>query len=88
MKNIKELIPSVIEEMAKKRPQEIDIAALWQRISPNGSRIAEIKNGHVTVIVDSSARKIHLFRKKEEILLQLQQKIPTIKTIYFKVGSV
>lgn len=90
VQNIKNLIPSVIGELAKKRPQEIDIAVLWQRISGNtkGSRIAEIKNGQVVIMVDSSARKVHLFRKKEELLVQLQSKMPTIKTIYFKVGSV
>ena len=90
MKNIKDLIPSVIGELAKKRPQEVDIVVLWQRISGNakGSRVAEIKNGNLTVVVDSSARKMHLFRKREDLLQELQSKVPTIKTIYFKVGSV
>ena len=90
MNNIKDLIPSVIGELAKKRPQEVDIASLWQRISGNvkGSRVSEVKNGQVTILVDSSARKMHLFRKKEDLLQELQSKVPTIKTIYFKVGSV
>jgi len=90
MNTIKNIIPSVIGEMAKKRPQEIDLSQLWQRIagSPQGSRAAQIKEGRLTVLVDSSARKTQLFRKKDELLEQLQNKIPTIKTIYFKVGSV
>jgi hypothetical protein len=90
MNNIKDLIPSVIGELAKKRPQEIDVAALWQRISGNtkGSRVHEIKNGNLTVMVDSSVRKMHLFRKKEELLEEMQNKVPAIKNIYFKVGHV
>ena len=90
MKSIKDVIPSVIGDLAKKRPQEIDIVSLWQRISGNakGSRVAEIKNGHLTVLVDSSARKMHLFRQRQELLQEPQNKVPTIKTIYFKVGSV
>ncbi|MEI7998017.1 MAG: DciA family protein [Candidatus Omnitrophota bacterium] len=90
MNNIKDLIPGVIGEIAKKRPQEIDIASLWLRIAGNvkGSRVSEIKNGSLTVVVDSSARKMTLFRKRQELLEELQNKIPTIKSIYFKVGSV
>ncbi len=90
MNTIKDVIPSVIGELAKKRPQEMDIAYLWQRISGSvkGSRVAEMKNGTLTVLVDSSARKMVLFRKRQELLEELQNKVPTIKTIYFKVGSV
>ena len=90
MNTIKDLIPGVIGELAKKQPQQIDIAALWQRISGNvkGSRVHEIKNGHLTVMVDSSARKMQLFRKRQELLEEMQNKVPTIKSIYFKVGSV
>lgn len=90
MNAIKEVIPLVIGDLAKKRPQEMDIALLWQRISGNmkGSRAVEIKNGTLTVMVDSSVRKMHLFRKKEELLEQIQNKVPAIKNIYFKVGSV
>lgn len=88
--NIKDVIPSVIGELAKKRPQEIDIASLWQRISGGGkgSRVHEIKGGSLTVVVDSSVRKMHFFRKRQELLEEIQNKVPTIKTIYFKVGSV
>ena len=88
--NIKEVIPSVIGELAKKRPQEINIASLWQRISGGGkgSRVQEIKGSCLTVVVDSSVRKMHLFRKRQELLEEIQNKVPTIKTIYFKVGSV
>ena len=87
---IKDIVPSVIGELAKKRPQELDIVSLWQRISgnPKGSRVSEVKNGNLTIVVDSSARKMVLFRKRQELLEELQNKVPTIKTIYFKVGSV
>ena len=90
MKNIKDLIPAVIEELALKRPQQVDVVSLWQRISGGGkgSRIQEIKNGNLTVVVDSSARKMHFFRKRQELLEEIQNKVPTIKSIYFKVGSV
>ena len=87
---IKDVIPAVIGEMAKRQPQEADIASLWQRISgsKNGTRAAGIKNGALTVMVDSSARKMQLFRRQKELLEEMQNKIPTIKNIYFKVGSV
>ena len=90
MNTIKNIIPSVINEMAQKRPQEINLSQLWGRIagSVKGSRIGGIKEGRLTVMVDSSARKMQLYRKREELLEELQNKIPTIKTIYFKVGSV
>lgn len=90
MKNIKDLIPGVIEQLSQQRPQQIDVASLWQRISGGGkgSRVQEIKNGTLIVVVDSSARKMHFFRKNKEILEEIQNKVPAIKTIYFKVGSV
>jgi predicted nucleic acid-binding Zn ribbon protein len=90
MNTIKDLIPSVIHDLAKKQPQQLDMAQLWQRIcgNANGSRLEGIKNGNLTVVVDSSARKMQLFRKRQELLEELQNKDPKIKNIYFKVGSV
>jgi len=90
MKTIKDVIPSVIGDLAKKRQQEVDIASVWQRISGNvkGSRVSEMKNGALTILVDSSARKMILFRKRQELLEELQNRVPSIKNIYFKVGSV
>lgn len=90
MNTIKHIIPSVIDDLAKKRPQQMDVAQIWQRVcgSPKGSRVAEIKQGALTVVVDSSARKMQLLHKRQQLLEEIQNKIPTIKTIYFKVGSV
>ena len=90
MKNVRDIIPNVIGEMAKRRPQEMDLGLLWQRISGSktGSRPSGIKDGGLTIVVDSSARKMQLFRRRQELLEELQNKVPTIKNIYFKVGSV
>jgi hypothetical protein len=90
MNTIKDVIPSVIGDLAKKKPQETDISLLWHRISGSskGSRALEMKNGTLTIVVDSSVRKMHLFRKKETLLEELQNKVPAIKNIYFKVGQV
>ena len=90
MDTVKNILPRVIEDLASKRPQQADIAEIWQRICGNakGSRASQIKNGSLTVVVDSSARKMQLFRKRQELLEEMQHKIPTIKNIYFKVGSV
>ena len=87
---IKDLIPSVISQISNKQPSQIDIGELWQRVSKGGkgSRVIEIKNDQLIVAVDSSVRKMHFFRQRQEILQEIQNKLPKIKNIYFKVGSV
>ena len=88
--SIKDLIPSVISELSKKRPSQLDISEIWQRVSKGGkgSRVVELKKDQLIVVVDSSARKMHFFRQRQEILEEIQSKMPQIKNIYFKVGSV
>ncbi len=45
------------------------------------------RDGNVLVTVDSPARLYHLRMRKAKILKQLQEKIPEIKDIIFKVGE-
>lgn len=90
MKTVKDIIPFVIGDLAQKRPQQMDVAQVWQRVCgcAQGSHVSQVKQGVLTVVVDSSARKMQLFRKRQELLEEIQHKIPTIKNIYFRVGSV
>ncbi len=90
MDSIKDIIPSVIGEMSKFKPQEgMNIGQAWERISGGkGSRAVDLKDGTLFVHVDSSLRAVKLNLNKEILLGEMQRHFPKIKQIYLKVAKV
>jgi hypothetical protein len=87
---IKNILPSVIGRMSEREGiSPANIAEAWGRISGGkGSRVADMKDGCLTVYADSTMRIVNLNLHREDILQQLNKDFPSIKKIYFKVGKV
>ncbi len=95
MDSIKDIIPRVIEKMARERGQHVGerdtLEQAWQDIlgkqDSRHTRLRGYRNGDLLVLVNSPARLYHLRMRKAKILKQLHEKIPAIKNITFKVGT-
>ena len=90
MDSIKNIVSQVIGQMASKPgalPQDIQEA--WAKISPGkGTRVADFKEGCVTIYTDTSMRMVRLNLNKQSLLQQLNQEFPSIVKICFKVGTI
>ncbi len=92
MDSIREIIGDVLKEISSKRlTLSIRILKIWEKIIDNPmashTRIEEFKGGILMVNVDSSAWLFQINLKKKKILGGLQQEIPEIKSILFKIGK-
>lgn len=93
MESIKGILPSVVEDLAKRQPQpEEQMNRFWKNIM-NGKAAKHIKvygsNDEVLkVFVDSPAWLFQLNLNKRKILNELKQQSAGIKDIYFKLGKV
>ncbi len=89
MDSIKDIIHDVIGQMAKAQGhQGGDINGIWQRISGGkGSSAVALKNGALTVHVDSAMRMVKLNLRREQSLDGMKKEFPAVERIYFKVGK-
>jgi hypothetical protein len=89
MDSIKNIISDVIGKMSSGTGGSFqDIQSAWTRISKDqGSRIADFKDGCVTINADSSMRLVRLNLKRENLLKELQKEFPSIIKISFRVGA-
>lgn len=89
MDNIKDIISGVMERMSSHKGGAFaDIQAVWTRVSNDqGSRVADFKDGCVTIMADSSMRLVRLNLNRESLLKELHKEFPAITKINFKVGS-
>ncbi len=95
MDSIKDIIPQVVEKMARERGQHVGeqdaLERAWQDILEQQElkhvKLVGPREGNLLVSVDSPAWLYHLRMRKAKILKQLQEKIPEIKDITFKVGE-
>ena len=88
MEPIKNIVSQVIGKMSS-RPgaSSQDIQVLWSRISGGtGSRVADLKDGCITVYTDTSMRMVRLNLNRQALLEQLNKEFPSITKICFKVG--
>ena len=66
----------------------VDIQAAWEKISKDqASRVADFKDGCLTIKADSSMRLVRFNLNRESLLKELQKEFPAIIKINFKVGS-
>lgn len=95
MDSIKDIIPRVVEDMARSRDHRTgDPGALqraWQDILEKSelkhTKLVGPRNGNLLVSVDSPAWLYHLRMRKAKILKKLREKMPEIKEITLKVGA-
>ena len=90
MDSIKNILPTVIGQMSSKEAlASQDIQALWGRMCGKiGSRAVDLKDGCLTVHVDSPMRMVKLNLNKEDLIAQLNKQFPSIKRIHFKVAKI
>ena len=80
MDSIKDIIHDVIGQMSKAQgPKGVDINGTWQRISGGaGSSAVALKEGTLTVHVDSAMRMVRLNSRKEELLEGMKKEFPAV----------
>ena len=93
MESIKDIIPQVIEQLTIRKPDDQNkIQRIWQNIidakMAQHSMLSDFSDGILTVAVDSSVRLYQMNLNKKKILEKLQDEIPDIKNIKFKIGKV
>ena len=90
MDSIKNIVSEVIGRMSSGNGGTFqDIQTAWARISKDqGSRVANFKDGCVTISADSSLCLVRLNLNREVLLKELQKDFPSITKISFKVGSI
>ncbi len=93
MDNIEDIVKSVIGQMAEKKLEDYQkIDRLWMNILNDSeqkhTKILGIKDGMVSVVVDSPAWLYQMNIKKNNILKELQAEIPNIDSIRFRIGKI
>jgi len=90
MENIKNIVSGIMEHLSSgKGGAAADIQSAWVKVSKDqGSRVADFKEGRVTIVADSSMRLVRLNLNRENLLKELQKEFPAITKIHFKVGTI
>ena len=90
MEPIKNIVSEVMGRMSSGDGGHFkDIQAVWVKISKDqGSRIADFKDGCVTISANSSLCLVRLNLNRESLLKELQKEFPSIVKISFKVGAI
>jgi len=88
MDSMKDIVSNVIGQMSSKTGGSFEnIQTAWGRISHDkASRVADFKDGCITIVADSSMRLVKLNLNREALLKELQKNFPSIVKINFKVG--
>lgn len=92
MESIKDIVVNVLNNISSQRLLiPIKIQEIWGRIldsrEKQHTRIEEFQRGTLIVCVDSSAWLFEMNLKKGKILTQIQQDLPGVKKILFKLGK-
>lgn len=90
MNHISNVIKAVIENISAGQSYEQKILKTWESILKKEefrhSIIEKVHNGHLEILIDSSAWLYQFRIKKKHILQKLQKQIPAITDIHFKLG--
>ena len=93
MNTIKDILQQVIGDLSLNKPDDqTKIQRIWQNTiderTAQHSVLANFSDGILTVAVDSSSWLFQMNLQKKKILEQLQDEMPEIKNIQFKIGKV
>ena len=93
MDDIKSIVNKVIGHIAEKNPDTYDkIERIWQNLLNEKERrhtkLFGIKEGTLSVHVDSPAWLYQMKIRQTKILKQMKDEIPGLKHIRFKIGKI
>ena len=93
MDEIKDIVQSVIANLDKGHPSdENKIEGIWRNVlnekEKKHTALVGIKDGILSVAVDTPAWLYQMKIKKGRILRKFQEEITEVKNIYFKIGKV
>jgi hypothetical protein len=92
MDNIKEIVKNVIGKMSQNQPDtQTKLEQVWLRFVDEKhrthARLAGLKDNTIYIVVDSPAQFHQLKSKKDALLRNFKQEVPSIKNIVYKVGQ-
>jgi len=92
MDNIGDIVKNIIGRMAQRQPdQQHQLEQAWTEILDDKkrthTRLIGIRDGKVSVLVDSPAWLYQMNINKETILRKLHEKLPEVTQVQFKVGK-
>lgn len=93
MEQIKDIVYGVVGELSVKKPQkETKIQRVWDALSEGKiakhSVVYGVKDGVLMVHADSPAWIFHLNLKKKKLLKIMQEEMPELVNICFRLGKV
>lgn len=93
MDNIKDIVDTVIGNMAQQKPDiHNKIERIWANLlnekELKHTRILGVKENGLLVLVDSPAWLYQMRIRQTRILVQLKEELPQIKYIRFKMGKI
>ena len=93
MDNIKDVLNTVIHKLSIRQPEkQVKIDRIWQAVATQKEQhhtsLEKFNDGILTVVVDSPAWMYHMKMQKINILKKIQEEIPEVKDLRFKVGKV
>jgi predicted nucleic acid-binding Zn ribbon protein len=89
---IKDIVQQVVKNISEqKTPQEDNIQTAWEQAAgkktAQHTHVAGVRKGNLLVLTDSPVRLFDLTLHKARILKQLQEHLPEIVEISFKIGK-
>jgi len=93
MEQIKDILNQVVKNISDQKPQqEQDIQKAWEEAvnkkTVQHTHLVGVKKGKLLIFVDSPVRVFELTLHKNQILKKMQQQIPELLDITFKIGKV
>ena len=93
MDNIKDIVNQVIKKISIKQPiDQSKIDRIWQNILSKQelkhTKLIGVKDGRISINVDSPAWVYQLKIKKNKILGRLKDELPEIKSLVFRIGKI
>jgi predicted nucleic acid-binding Zn ribbon protein len=93
MEQIKDILNQVVKNISDQKPQqEQDIQKAWEaavnKKTAQHTHLVGVKKGKLLIFVDSPVRVFELTLHKNQILKKMQQQIPELLDITFKIGKV
>lgn len=89
MDSINNIISDVIKTISERSPQQdLKIQRAWDQVVKDSSftSIVNFQNNVLTIKVDTSARAYKLKMQMRRILKELQEEVPEIQQIVFRIG--
>ncbi len=90
MNSIKDIIPQVIAPLSRGNQAASEVGVWWQRHYGGDRKTSAVslKEGTLTVHVDSAHRRVKMELENNEYLKHVQTSFPSVSKIYFKVGKI